>query len=257
MKIYVISLVAATARRSSVAAQFRRLGLEFEFFDAIDGSVGLNDFFDGVDSQTYRLNTYRDPVPGEIGCYASHLALWRRAVQRNEPVVVLEDDCQIGSNFADSLAVLERIIERFGFIRLQDFIRSTPLKSAHSSREVAQIDGFGIHYLSNVPLCLLAYAVSPGSAKQLVECSRRITAPVDKFVQRTWEHGAPIFAMSPASVTPSMLAAETTIGSRKTNKKKKVALAFKRARYKLNGEIRRRQFDKEQITLLGRGHNLA
>ena len=35
---------------------------------------------------------------GERGCAASHLALWRRCVERNGPLLVLEDDL----DFADS-----------------------------------------------------------------------------------------------------------------------------------------------------------
>ena len=257
MKIFVISLVTAADRRSSVTAQFRDIGLPFEFFDAVDGSNGLDGYFDGIDERTYRLNTYRDPLPGELGCYASHLALWQRAVDLDEPIVILEDDCKIEHNFLDALSAVARVIQEFGFIRLQGFSRATPLKSVQPSHFVAQIDSFGIHYLSNVPLCLLAYAVSPASARQLVKSSIRIKAPVDKFVQRTWEHGTPIFAMSPECVTTSDLAAATTIGSRKTRKKNKVGLAFRRAHYKLKGEIERRRFDKQQLELLSARQQLS
>jgi len=92
--------------------------------------------------------------------------------------------------------------------------------------------------------------VSPSAAAKLVAASRRIASPIDKFVQRTWEHGVPIFGLSPASVTDSAFASDTTIGIRKTNKKGKVALAFQRAGYKISGEIRRRRFDKEQLGLI-------
>lgn len=230
-----------------MSAQFRKAGLPFRFFDAIDGSCGLDDRFDGIDEQAYRLNTYRDPLPGEIGCYASHVALWQRCVALDEPIVILEDDCQLESSFPDAIALAAKLIQEFGFIRLQSFDRAASLKLMPASRLLAEFDGFSVHYLSNVPLCLLAYAVSPSRAAQLVDSSRRISSPIDKFVQRTWEHGTPIFAMAPASVTTSALAAETTIGDRRTKKKSKVALAVRRARYKLRGELKRRGFDRQQL----------
>ena len=257
LQIFVISLESASDRRRSVRAQFRAAGLPFRFFDAIDGSRELDAGFEGIDEAVYRLNTYRDPLPGEIGCYASHVSLWRHCVELGEPIVVLEDDCRLEGHFAEALGVVGSLIQEFGFIRLQGFGRSVGFKSALKSRVLGSVRGHSLHYLSSVPLCLLGYAVSPSCAARLVAASRRIESPIDKFVQRTWEHGEPIFALSPACVSDSALAADTTIGVRKTNKKGQVALALRRAGYKIRGEIARRRFDRRQLGRLRLGSGTA
>jgi glycosyl transferase family 25 len=256
VQIFVISLRTALDRREYVATQFRNAGLPFRFFDAIEGSRALEQYADAIDRRSYRLNTYRDPLPGEIGCYASHLALWKQAAATREPMIVLEDDCEIATNFPDALRVVEDEIERFGFIRLQSFKRRLSLKFLPASHVVAEFSGFEMHYLSDVPLALLAYAVSPASAAKLVAASETIAAPVDKFMQRTWANDVPVFALSPVSVKASAFCRQTTIGRRRRRKKTRVGIALRRAAYKLRGELERRRFDNEQLSLL-RNDNLS
>ncbi len=55
---------------------------------------------------------------GELGCYASHYALWRRCVALQEPICVLEDDVGLQSNFFESLDFLEKEISNLGYARL-------------------------------------------------------------------------------------------------------------------------------------------
>ena len=253
MKIFVISLKTAADRREAAAKQFIKCGLEFEFFDAVERVADAFKHFSGFDRRQYLLNTRRDPVPGEIGCYASHLAMWKKCVALHEPIIIMEDDFQLHANFSEAIRATEILIDAFGFIRLQSFDRHHWLyrtRIRQGAYKLTDANGFELHYLSGTPLCALAYAISPESAAALVHSSAMLTAPVDKFLQRTWEHQTPIYALSPSPVTTSVHAAVSTIGDR-TIKTRDVGLLLRRLVYKNVGQIRRGSFDRKQLVRLG------
>ena len=102
--IQVVSLRRTTDRRE----RFETLnpGLEFAFFDAIDGSsIDRAEFFSSP--------LAREPVPysaGAIGCALSHLALWERAVNDQVAITIVEDDAILRQDFqARSRALIARL----------------------------------------------------------------------------------------------------------------------------------------------------
>lgn len=253
MKIFVISLRRAEVRREQASGQMAKCGAAFEFFDAVEGAAGHSEWFAGIDRRLFRLNTRRrDPTPGEIGCYASHLSLWKWAISHDRPVVVLEDDFQLEPGFAPAIQALDPLVDEFGFIRLQSSSgpRVWLKRFRPAAYEVLRRDGLAVQYLSDPPLYALAYAVSPKAARALVEASGTLAAPVDKFLQQTWIHRTPIYCLSPAVVGMSPQAEISTIGDR-TRKSRSPALLLSRAVYKAAGEIQRLRFDRRQFARTG------
>lgn len=253
MKIFVISLRRSADRRATVARQMAGAGVAFEFFDAVDGGTDGSSHFGGCDQFLYRLNTRRQPLPGEIGCYASHLALWRLCVESDESFIILEDDFRLTADFPAAVAELPRLLPRFKFIRLEALkrpARPCRFRVRPPHHLVAHSGRFGVHYLSDVPLCTLAYAVSPVAASALITHSATLTSPVDKFLQRTWEHGIPVFGLTPTTVMASEHAITSTIGKRKV-KSWNPALLLARLTYKAGGRLRRYRFDAIRLRELG------
>jgi len=107
-----------------------------------------------------------------------------------------------------------------------------------------------LHYLADVPLCMLAYSIDPSAAATLIESSAHLTAPVDKFMQRTWEHGVPLFGIVPQLVDNATVSAHSTIGDR-SHKNWNLLLLTLRAFDKIRGRIRRRAFNATQLRRLG------
>lgn len=229
--------------------QFAYLGLEFEFFDAIASDQHPQSCFESVDLDTFRLHTYRRPLPSEVGCYASHRALWQHAASEKESILVLEDDARLSDSFAAAVDVTSSLIKRFGYIRLEPYRRQRGMRLGTEAHGILQIDHYELRYLTKVPLCLLAYAVSPAAAAALVSASGTFDSPADKFIQRTWEHGVPVFDLKPAPVNPSGFAGQSTIGTR-IDKRRDAKTAVRRSCYKLLGEIRRSRFDRQQLNRL-------
>jgi glycosyl transferase family 25 len=86
-----------------MTAEFLRIGLDFDRFSAVDG-IGLpgsvRPFFCDASSQV--ISPLR---VGEIGCYASHLAVWQRiaAGEYGSAALVREDDMLFPDAFASFL----------------------------------------------------------------------------------------------------------------------------------------------------------
>jgi len=251
LKIFVISLDDQTERRATITGQLRPLGLEFEFFDAIRGSDDPSRHFAATSAWQYRLNTRRDPRPNEVGCYASHLSMWKKCVALNEPIVIMEDDFVAQSTFPDAVETAGKLIDRYGFTRFERFRRDPRLSRVRQGAHSVLTSGqFELFYLSDPPLCMTAYAVNPTTAGLLAGASETLIGPVDKFMQRTWHHGAPMFALSPPSITVSGHADTSTIGSRR-KKSKNPALLLGRLLYKRAGQMRRNRFNTQQLEALG------
>ena len=66
-------------------------------------------FFGEFARDDYLISTRRLPSAAEIGCYASHLMLWRRCVEMDQPIVILEDDFNLQPNFVQAHEVAEKI----------------------------------------------------------------------------------------------------------------------------------------------------
>ena len=253
MRIVVISLADAAERRASVRRQFERAGVGFAFLDAVRGDEAFPRHFADYDASRYRLHCRREASPGEVGCYASHLQLWKECAAGSEPYVILEDDARLEPGFPQALPLLEKLLPRYGFVRLEGLSRPprlARLRDRPALYPVAEHGRFHLAYVSDVPLCTMAYAVSPKAAAALVRHSARLSSPVDKFLQRTWEHGVPVFGLSPSVVVPATDIGPSTIGQRPT-KSWHPALLLRRLAYKTGARWRRRRFDQAQLQQLG------
>ncbi|MFP6025045.1 glycosyltransferase family 25 protein [Helicobacter pylori] len=59
---------------------------------------------------------YQELLSQEFGCYLSHYLLWKECVKLNQPVVILEDDVALESNFMQALE--DCLKSPFDFVRL-------------------------------------------------------------------------------------------------------------------------------------------
>lgn len=102
-KIYIINLKTATDRKEKVINELTKIGNEFTnytIFEAIIGKTISDDEIKRLltlDAQySFYINAHNyDQIRsrGEIGCYLSHLEVWKDIVKNNyNNVIILEDD---------------------------------------------------------------------------------------------------------------------------------------------------------------------
>ena len=239
MKVFVISLAEADARRRHARGQLRQCGVSFEFFDAIRGDVAIaGRYFNAVDEAEFILNTGRRVSTNEIGCFASHRQLWRLSVGLGEPIVIMEDDFRLLPSFAAALRIADELIGDVGFLRLQTTLRS---RESH----VTTIGDFELKRFTKPPHGTMCYCVSPRVASRFVELTRSMDAPVDVFTKKYWENGQPMYALTPFTVTESEHAECTCITGRKKTQKK-TTVACRRLGRKVRWHVARLLFNARQ-----------
>jgi glycosyl transferase, family 25 len=193
MDIVVINLERSTDRRAHMTAMLRRAGLEFCFVRAIDASAGEQLGFQQYDAAAARRAHGEELTPGEVACFASHYLLWRRSLETNRPLLVLEDDVVLGPRFGVALSLANELIDRYGFIRLQG-----GWIPAHD--HLGNAKGFSLVRMRKGPYGTGAYALSPQAARALFDHSCIWRFPVDLHLSRFWEYRLPMMALLPYPV---------------------------------------------------------
>jgi glycosyl transferase, family 25 len=90
--VVVLNLKSSTARRQQIDARLENLGIDYHFFDAVDGRLLSAKELERL-APTSSLLFDRSLTPGEIGCATSHFAVIHQfAGEDNDFVCVLEDD---------------------------------------------------------------------------------------------------------------------------------------------------------------------
>ena len=237
MRIVVINLEESTERRASICLQLTQLDLAFALFEAVDASRGFSSFA-AYDERKYLANTGRRASPEEAACFASHVCLWKRCVASGEPMVILEDDAEVLPCFLAALAEIETLIQVYGFIRLQEHGPSRHIRTAL----VEKAGAFNLHYFASCPFGAMAYAITPRVAAAFIERSSVLGAPVDVFIKKFWEHGQPLFGLSPGPIKNSALSSRSTIKHREKGRTTP-SVRFSRIGNKAKGIVGRTLFN--------------
>lgn len=174
----VINLDADVERRAHMHRELSRAGLPFEIFPAVRG----DDLPTGL--ETYFPSARGHPIlsRGEIGCYASHLAVCRRIASGEwaTPVLVLEDDVVLAEDFGEVLkGVLAALPEAWDLVRLSS-------ETKHACLNVAELSpGRNLIRYSNVPVSAGAILWNRSGAQKFVQRRTR-TLPVDQDLRLVW-----------------------------------------------------------------------
>ncbi|MFM5555796.1 glycosyltransferase family 25 protein [Aeromonas veronii] len=108
--VFIISLTRSADRRAMVERQMSHLGIDFEFFDAVDGKSLPSDRLEKVDFNLARETCGHDLSLGEVGCAMSHINIYEVMVERNIPrCVILEDDIYVHMHFK---AIINDVINK-------------------------------------------------------------------------------------------------------------------------------------------------
>lgn len=102
MKIFIVNLKRSVERRNKIASQLDALNLDYEFVEAVDGTLMTADERAAASATiNYAF------LPGEIGCALSHQKIYQKIVDSNiEAAMILEDDIIFTREASD---VLEKI----------------------------------------------------------------------------------------------------------------------------------------------------
>ena len=191
--IRVISLPGARERRRSFAESAAAADCAWEFFDA--HATPAN----GLRYDAERVaGVYGRPLQaGELGCYSSHFALWRWLADADcEQLIVLEDDVVADWEFIREIGAVPLAGRGIEYLRL--FAKMpAPWRCVASPyfdtyRHLIRFTGYA--------LGTQAYVLSKAGAVRLLRRGASVEAPVDVYMDRTWDHGVLNLAVYPFPV---------------------------------------------------------
>lgn len=193
MKVFIVSLNNATLRRNRVQMVMNKLGVEFEFFNAINGFSGLPENLLGHPDDIHRkIFRSRPLTPGEKGCYASHYLLWEKCIELNEPIMILEDDFLPTEYFMKIFPVLPSLHVKYEYLRLEPQIGD--------ATALEFFDGLQILLWHNNVRSTTGYSINPSGAARLVKHSKKWLCSVDNFIGESYRTGLKATGVLPYAI---------------------------------------------------------
>ena len=210
MQTIVINLPSDDARWVDVRRQFYRAGLRPIYHEATDGS-GLSEAdIDSLYSAELNRRQYHRPLTrGEIGCYASHLTVWKQFLDSGQgAIAIFEDDIDIDTDLAYVLDALRRSPVEADLVKLIGRRREKVLE------RVPLMPGRELVRYRRVPSLTGAYVLTRRGAQKLVAHRQPFGRPVDVDIRYWWECGLEVLGVQPYPVRDSATSRWTTIENR-------------------------------------------
>ena len=207
-KIFLINLDGASKRFDEIRRQLDFMGVHFERVSAVDGNLLSQDKIDCCYSKELNRQKYFVPLTrGEIGCYLSHISIFKKLLDENlDYAIVLEDDLVFKPGFARIPSVVESIKVKWDYIKL---IAPGKKKQINSRIGLGIDSGNGSDFelvtWRKVPIGTAAYVVSRDGAKKFIEKRSVFYRPLDVDLQFPWETGVEIFGLLPHMVDEAAL----------------------------------------------------
>jgi len=232
MKCFVINVVDQIARWEAMAAQFIDWPFPVERIDAVDGRRMTDAQVAALYSPSLnQKQSYQPLTPGEIGCYASHVAVWRGLLDSDErSVAIFEDDVTLQQGLPDVLRAVETLETDWGMLKLMGRRRE---KTAEAC---PWIPGFRLIRYRRVPSLCCAYVINRSGAQKVLSAHVPFGRPVDIDMRYWWESGCQILGVQPYPVTLSTLASKSIIGNRPALET--VAAKLRRLRWRIDYSLK-------------------
>ncbi|MEL6683318.1 MAG: glycosyltransferase family 25 protein, partial [Pseudomonadota bacterium] len=116
--IWLINLDRDIDRRAAMEQQLDTLGLRYTRFAAIFGKDRVKELSERADADAYARNMGSPILPGKMGCYASHVAVWEAFLTSDKDVaLVLEDDVVFHDDFVNALDLALAHADRWDTLR--------------------------------------------------------------------------------------------------------------------------------------------
>jgi glycosyl transferase, family 25 len=197
-KCFIIHLERAVKRKKTVESIKSAIKFKTEIIDAVDGNVLTSQ---QISKYLKYKNLHKPNYPftlnnGEIGCFLSHRAAWKKIVaEKLEAGFIIEDDIKIDiKNFNNSFDIALKLVKKLGYIQFQT--RDLP----DYAIQILNIDGVTIVQPKTIPLRTSAQLISYETALLLLEKSKTIDRPVDGFLQLFWATGQNISCIYPSGI---------------------------------------------------------
>ncbi|XP_020812456.1 glycosyltransferase 25 family member [Drosophila serrata] len=213
-RIFMINLKRRPERREKMERLFEELGIEAEYFEAVDGKELTEDRLQEMGVGF--LPGYEDPyhhramTMGEIGCFLSHYSIWVTMVRKGlKEVLILEDDIRFEPYFRHNAirvvnqarSVGEYDLIYFGRKRLKE--ESEPWVSDADSLVHAGYSYWTLGYVLSLEGALKLLAAKP--LEKLIPVDEFLPLMFNRHPNETWNEAFPKRNLAALSAAPLLL----------------------------------------------------
>lgn len=215
---YLINLDRATDRLQLMVKEFEKCQIDFERISAVDAKK--------LDSNSYQIkNKYdRELVPGEIGCYLSHVKTLSHFLSSdNDFAIIIEDDAILAPDFKN---IVEKALIKYNTLPKKH--QWDVLKLFNGKRRHIKIADIDQNYIiaacgTSIPITTIAAIWTKDAARKFLNKINQplpvISRPIDCDLQHAWEFDLRIYNLLPTIVKPAPV--ETQIQINKSLRKSK------------------------------------
>jgi glycosyl transferase family 25 len=185
----VINLDRSKERWAEIAASAVGTGLELRRVAAVDGAEIPAELRHGLDHQKFCFSNGREVLPGEYGCYRSHLDALRMVVDEGHDLAIIgEDDISLNRELRDRVLAIFEALPTIDVLKLVNHRTRGFVRYGASSLG----DAFGrcLHGPQGSAAC---YAVTRKGAGLLLASLEPMWLPYDIALERGWATGASTF----------------------------------------------------------------
>jgi glycosyl transferase family 25 len=188
---WLINLPRATERRARMEAQLSAMGLDYVLFDGVDGRAREAELLRTVDVRAFERNMGRRILIGGIGCYNSHLGVWRAFLASGKPVaLVLEDDVVFHDDFLDAVDIALRAAAHWDFLKLNRIRAKLPIPQG-------RIGPYTLNAYLGPATGTGAYLINRRTAERLLPRMLPVTRAIDHEINRFFRHDFRLLGLEP------------------------------------------------------------
>ncbi|EBA12466.1 glycosyltransferase family 25 protein [Roseobacter sp. CCS2] len=130
--VWLINLDRDADRLQHMEDQLRPLDLPCQRFPAIDGKQQVDTLSKRADAAAYARNMGSPILPGKMGCYASHIAVWEAFLASDSDVaLILEDDVVFHDDFLQSLDLALEASDHWDTVRFNCIRAKLPVRQGY------------------------------------------------------------------------------------------------------------------------------
>ncbi len=194
---YVINIDYAKDRKKYMQEQLEKVGVPFEFIDAVIGK-NLKLPHPDYDERKYRLAHGKRTSMGELGCYFSHIKALKQFLETDKDhALIMEDDIEFADGFKQILDEALVYDNHFDLLKLCDIHRgiklpvlTLPSKFQLSINFVRQTGSGG-------------YLVNRKAAQMMIENLLPMWLPYDHAFDREWDFNVEALSIDPNIIMQS------------------------------------------------------
>ncbi|MGB7431672.1 MAG: glycosyltransferase family 25 protein [Ahrensia sp.] len=209
--IFIINLDRAQDRWAALQHSAQGLDVDLRRIAAVDGKAltAENRLF--FDASTFKRRNGRQALPGELGCYLSHLSALQAVVDSGAAsAVIAEDDIALSTDAISRLDALLALELDCDVIKLMNHRNKGFVSFAHT----AAGDSVGCSFVGPNGSAA-AYLVSRSAAQTMLKTMATMSLPFDVELERAWARGQSLTSVRDNLFAFSKHRSQSAIATRK------------------------------------------